>query len=335
MRVGTVCYATEQGLGYLAKAFYDNGVVTDPVIIRHGSRSRVSGWYPGALIADRPYQLTDLAYPFFDRLAACDVVLFFETPFDWTLIPRLRSKGVKTVLMPMYECEPAVLPEVPDLFINPSALDQRYYPTGVHVPVPAPSFQEVPWRARGVVEAFVHNAGHGGLKGRNGTAEVVNAWRYVKSPAKLLVRAQGEFNLGDYGYPIDDVRVTLQTGTFDRKTLYDAGEVFLFPEKFNGLSLPLQEAYAAGMLVMATDRFPNNTYLPHPPLIPTDGSRKNRVSQRCNEFDEAVVRPEAVAEMVDAWYGKDVGEFGGMGRVWREENSWERLRPRYLEVLAK
>ena len=38
--------------------------------------------------------------------------------------------------------------------------------------------------------------------------------------------------------------------------------MFVFPEKFNGLSLPLQEARAAGMLVLATDRFPMNTWLP-------------------------------------------------------------------------
>ena len=27
MRVGTICYATDQGLGILAKSFYDNGII--------------------------------------------------------------------------------------------------------------------------------------------------------------------------------------------------------------------------------------------------------------------------------------------------------------------
>ncbi len=330
MRVGTVCYATEQGLGYLAKDFYDHGVVTDPVVVLHPKRpSRHGEWYP-----DRPviHPGTLFSTPVLAYLSACDVVLFFETPFDWQLIPFLREHGVKTALIPMYECMPAELPAKPDLVVNPSLLDQRYYPEGVYLPVPAPDG----WfcRRRDRARVFVHNAGHGGLRGRNGTAEVLNAFeQYVRSPAKLIIRTQSGFSTGDY--PPTNPNVEIRTGTFDRRTLYSEGDVFLFPEKFNGLSLPLQEAFAAGMCVMCGDRFPMNAWLPTPPMIQVKEYRRARVSPRCNEFDEAVYDPKEIARTVDDWYDRDVSLFSQEGGRWAEENSWGNLKPRYIDLLER
>lgn len=333
MRVGTVCYATEQGLGYLAYDFYKAGVVTDPVVIRHSSRPTHDAWYPGALIADRPQRLTDQTYPFLDTLARCDVVLFFETPFDWALIPALRRRGVRTVMMPMYECMPAEWPERPDAIINPSRLDQRYYPAGEFIPVPAPSGWLVQ-RQRGRAKVFVHNAGHGGLRGRNGTAEVIEALRYVKTPARFLIRCQ-DGDLADKSVPFGNRGMMVQwAGPLDRRTLYTEGDVFLFPEKFNGLSLPLQEAFSAGMLVMCGERFPMTTWLPQTPMIRPSGTIKARVSPRCVEFDEAIYDPRAIAAAVDEWYGKDISLFSYEGLRWARDNGWDKLKPKYLATLA-
>jgi glycosyltransferase involved in cell wall biosynthesis len=338
MRVGSVVYATDQGLGILAKSFFDNGVVTDVAVIRHGRHPEHENWYPGApRVGDlrKPQALYELC----DRV---DVMFFFETPFHWPLIDHCRKKGVKTALMPMFECEHSRLPATPDLFINPSHLDQQYYPQGVHIPVPV----EYPWKQRTRAEVFVHNSGHGGLKGRNGTAEFVEAARLVKSPAKLILRAQEssrqywaaerlrQANELPGGLP-GNVEVICRTVPYEE--LFATGDVFVFPEKFNGLSLPLQEARAAGMLVMCGDRFPMNQWLPREPLIPVSGYRKNRIGPPYNEFDEAIIEPAAIAAKVDEWYGRDLTEYSLAGRAWAESMSWAALKPKYtatLEALA-
>jgi len=329
VRVGTLAYAVEQGLGVLAKSFIDHGLVTDILVVEHYSRP-IQDWYPNA-------SRTSMAPSFNQELAQgfcaeMDVMLFFETPFEWNLIPFCRQKGVATVLMPMYECMPVDLPEDPDWFICPSALDHLHYPErSTLIPVPV----DVPWRQRETAKTFVHNAGNLGLRCRNGTPELAAAMSYVQSPIKLIIRSQcSSVNniLRANPHLKSDSRVSVHIGSVPYDELWEEGDVFLFPEKFNGLSLPLQEARAAGMLVMSTDRFPMNTWLPPEPLIPTAGSERVRVGGRTIEFDESVIDPKDIAQTIDEWYGKDIRAYSKSGRYWAEDMSWKSLMPQYQEL---
>lgn len=341
MKIGSLVYACDSGLGLLAKAFVDHGVVTHPLVVRHGRHATHDEWFPGAP------QIGDLKSPEQRQMARrfcenCDVMLFFETPFLWELVPHCRGKKIPTILMPMYECEHARLPYQPDFFINPSELDQQYYPNhSVHIPVPV----EVPWRQRTRAEVFVHNAGHGGLKGRNGTAELIEAMRHVKSGARLTLRAQEasrQYWAGEALRESGEVpgglpsNIDVKIGTLPYEHLWadgGYGDVFVFPEKFNGLSLPLQEARAAGMLVMCGDRFPMHCWLPKQPLIPVAGYRKNRIGPPYNEFDEAMFDPKDIAAKIDQFFGTDITEYSRQGKEWADRMSWQALKPRYMETL--
>lgn len=306
---GSIVYATEQGLGYLAKSFYDNGIVDLVLVQKHTSRKNHPEWYPNR-VADAE-----------ELLDKCDTLLFFETPFYWNIVNEAKRRGIKTVLMPMYECTLNPLPYKPDVIISPSLLDQDYFPDSEFVTVPVTQ----KWKLRKKAEVFVHNAGNGGLGGRNGTKELIEAMKWVESPIKLIIRSQS------MKLKCDDPRVEIQ-GPVPRETLYDQGDVFIFPEKFNGLSLPLQEAYASGMLVMTTDRHPNNTWLPNDCLIPVDRYKTQQISRR---FEVAVVEPEDIAKTIDEWYGKDISDFSRHGKIWGEQHSWEKLKPKYLEICER
>ncbi len=130
------------------------------------------------------------------------------------------------------------------------------------------------------------------------------------------------------------MNVEFRRGIFPADTLWTEGDVFVFPEKFNGLSLPLQEARAAGMLVVSTDRFPINTWLPKEPLIQVSDTRMTRLGGHLTEFDEAIVDPRDIAAKIDEWYGRDISEYSEQGRMWAARNSWEILKPKYMEILA-
>lgn len=327
MKIGTLCYATEQGLGILAKSFYDAGVITDALVVLHGRRETHMSWFP------RAQQLGDLRSSYARKLAEAfcsgmDLMLFFETPFIWELIPFCRANRIRTALMPMYECMPAKWPHTPDIILNPSHLDQQYFPAGVHVPVPVDG---VEWRQRHTAKIFVHNAGHGGLKGRNGTKELLEAMQYVVSPIELIVRSQDSI----HGCAsLTDQRIKFELGTIPYEELWSKGDVFVFPEKFNGLSLPLQEARAAGMLVMCADRQPMNQWLPREPLIPVAGYRRQRVGPPYTEFEEAIVEPRAIAAKIDEYYGKDITQYSQDGKTYAEDMAWEMLKPKYLQALG-
>lgn len=306
-KVGATVLATDQGLGYLAKSFFDHKLIDKVYVKEHSSRPNHREWYsPESLVATP------------EDLLACDTLLFFEDPFDWKLIPKARETKTKTILMVMYECTRSPLPYFPDVVWSPSLLDQKYYPESLLIQVPV----EVPWRLRSKAEVFVHNAGNGGLGGRNGTRELLEALQYVKSPIKLILRSQ---------VPIDlptDSRIDFRLGTFE--DIWSEGDVFIFPEKFNGLSLPLQEAYASGMLVMCGDRFPMNTWLPREPLIPVESYRKDRIAV---EFQSAQFSPTIIALKIDEWFNRDISKYSLSGKEWAERNSWENLYPLFSKIL--
>lgn len=305
-KVGSVVLSTAQGLGYLAKDFYDNGIIDKVFVWKHSSRENHYEWYP-----NRVQNI--------DELLDCDIILYFETCFDFDFMKRAKAKGIKIVFIPMYECSNPNMVRMADKIINPSLLDQQYYPEGVFIPIPV----NQTWKLRETAKVFVCNAGNGGLGGRNGTKELLEAMKLVKSPIKLILRSQGHIE------PINDPRIEVRIGTFD--DIWSEGDVFIFPEKFNGLSLPLQEAYASGMLVMTSNRFPNNTYLPVEPLIPVKNYHKERIAV---EFECAVIDPKDIALRIDEWYNKSITEYSLKGKEYSEQNSWKNLKEKYLSALG-
>jgi hypothetical protein len=344
MKVGSLVYATDQGLGILAKSFYNHGIVTDPVVVRHGTHPTHEDWYPRAPVVSSLHESYSLAI--MRRVcASVDVMLFFETPFVWELIRYCQSVGTKTALMTMYECTPEPLPVEPDLYLCPSLLDLQQFPASSHsqslyLPIPVcsdpscPCTHKVQWRQREQADVFIHNAGHGSFHDRNGTKLVIQAWDVLREMGKsiaLIIRSQQQGISGKSS----SSNIQFEFGGTYYSDLYTEGDVFLFPERFNGLSLPLQEAYASGMLVMGMDRFPSNEWLPREPLIPVAGYSVTQIGRAYRPFQCAETYPRLVAEHIDAWYGRDISIFSQKGRQWAEANSWGKIGPKYIEVLEQ
>lgn len=335
MRVGTLCYATDQGLGVLAKSFYENGIITDALVLQHSSRNTHWEWYPKSVGNNSNYRTH------VDRIDVgkakslireVDIMLFFETPFVWDLISYCKRINRPCVIMPMYECMPSELPDIPTAFFCPSHLDYEYYskyPNASYIPVPV----DVPWELRTTATRFVHNAGHGGLRGRNGTKELLEAMNLVKSDVKLTIRTQSPVAIPRECKHLINNKLEFEYGTVPHADLYTGYDVFVFPEKFNGLSLPLQEAHASGLAVMCCKRYPMNMWLPKDPMIPVHHYNLSQVSGRCNLFKEAVVRPEDIAATMDAWYGKRIESLSLDGKQYAQANSWEVLKPQYIKSL--
>lgn len=354
MRVGSIVYATDQGLGILAESFYSHGIVTHPLIIEHHHRTTNFSWYPPLTPHTTYARLATEGRRLIDSV---DTLLFFETPFDWSLVSYARQRGKKVAIMPMHECMPREVLHHPDLWICPSALDKQSFPeNSVQLTVPVCADQTCPClhkvfpRLRHTANIFTHNAGHGGLRGRNGTAEFIQALISCKTPTTFRLLSQKSIDMDIFRQHFPEQKtiggdifiggtdtgksLTYVGGTIQHHVLYKDGDVFVFPEKFNGLSLPLQEAYASGMLVLATNRFPNNTWLPNEPLIPVSGYSRSRVGPAYRDFDEAIVNPADIASTIEAWSGKSISEYSSRGIAWGQINSWTNLKSVYMETLS-
>ena len=322
MNVGTIAYSVESGLGLLAKAFVDAGLINRVLPVRHPHYTHCEGMYSPDLLYQDPERF----------LAGLDVLWLFENAFRWNVAQRAKQLGIPIVIMPMYEYTPMPLPVPADLVICPSLLDLQYYDgrdvPAVYLPVPV----SIPWRLRTRARVWVHNAGHAGRGYRNGTPELLKAMRYVKSPIRLLLRGQpddSKINVLFNSVP-NDPRIQVTKAHVPWHQLWTEGDVFIFPEKFNGLSLPLQEARACGMLVMASNRFPINTWLPPEPLIPVDHYERDHIAV---DITRAVITPQEIARTIDAWYDRDITGYSLSGRDWALSMNWDTLKPRYVDAL--
>lgn len=337
MRVGSIVYATQQGLGHLAKSFYDAGIINDVLIFRHPhgevEKPTQTFWYKeGTPIVTRPFR-GSVFERFLDDL---DIVLFFETPFDWQFVNRCKERGVKTAIMPMYEWFLQRPPATFDLFLNPSLLDQDYFPQGKFIPVPVED--HIQWNLRKEAKRFLHNAGNIGSRNHKGTQELLAAMEHVKSPIELTVRCQNKSGLHRLIDSVpscrNDERIVFIDHEIPRENLFHKDfDVYIAPEKYNGLSLPLQEAYASGMPVMTTDRYPTNTWLPKEFLISVTTTKRVQVQPGHLEIEESIVSPVIIARKIDEIYGQDIVWASESGKAFKERHSWTALRSIYLSVL--
>ncbi len=355
VRCGSVSYATPQGVSHLMKWFYDHGVITDVLLVKHPRHPYQADWYPPDTPVVNP---KNIAGPEVDAfLSRIQVMLIWETPFDWRLIDRCRARGIRVVFCPMSEwfpCEPSAMP---DKFICPSVWDvdmlKHFGKPCVFLPIPVDASR---WKLRTKALRYLSNAGHVGHREHKGTRQLLEALKYVKSPLTLTVRCQyegmieqmaassigPEFHLAPSPAPgvttyirESGLILHLESGYLPYDTLWDGYDVYVAPEKLNGISLPLQEAYSAGLLVITTNRFPMNTWLPNPPMIPVSGYHTVKIAGPYLPIEEAIVDPHQVAETMDAWFNANITEYSESGRQWGLDNSWEALVPAWKSALEE
>jgi glycosyltransferase involved in cell wall biosynthesis len=249
-----------------------------------------------------------------------DIVVAIETPYEWEVFRNRRS-----VLVPMYECTNYPFPVAPSKVIAPSLLDAKFYEGSTYLPFPI-NRNVLPFKKRERANVFVHNTGHGGLGSRNGTKDLLDAMEFVKSDIKLIINTQIPFTT-------NDPRVVVKI--HDAKNYWEnwgEGDVFIFPEKFNGLSLPIQEAMSVGMPIMSTDRYPFNAFLPRELLIPVGRYERKRIS---TTFQSAVLDPKTIAKKIDEWAGKDIGAYSQQMDETAQMMSWDRLADKWKsEILS-
>lgn len=256
-----------------------------------------------------------------------DVVLAIETFYDWSIIKKARSKGVKTALYTMYEMTRDPIPLHPNLFICPSKLDMQYFPENSVLLPPPIATDRLTWLRRDKAETFIHTASHGGAKGRKGTQLFLDAIPHVKSDVKFTIYSWKPLQK-------TDDRVTIEVVNF--KNYWQAwreGDVLVYPQDYNGICLPIIEAMSSGLGVITTNIFPFNEYMPKELLFEPDSMYKTRASPLLMETDAAKIDPKTIALKIDEWANRDISKFSEYGKEWAQENSWEVLLPRYQTVL--
>lgn len=206
-------------------------------------------------------------------LSDIDVLMIIETPYDWNILIRAWTKGVKIVFMPMIEWLDRSKKELRyvSLFLCPSPYttkklrEDRILTPCFELPCEVPSDGTKFKKRKKItkIKTFLHNAGHGGIGGRNSTTELMQAIKMTTIPARFIIRSQ--FPIPN---KVQDARITYIEGNVENYwDLYNEGDVWIMPWKYGAAALGIQESLAAGMLPCITDMDPFNKYIPKELLI--------------------------------------------------------------------
>ena len=323
MITGIVARADNSGLGNMSWELWGRLGIDKAVVITNGVYQTFPERF-GCKEALPASEFDDAAVR--RLLEGLDAIITVETPYNWNLYKIAKEMGVKSVMFPMYECLKKGMPR-PDLYICPSDLDfDSIEGSKVSMPFPV-NTEKIRFKTREYARTFVHNAGHGGLLGRNGTDIVLAAIPLVKNKdARFIIRSQTPTEC-------DDPRVDVRVGNFENYwDMWDEGDVFVFPHKFDGLSLPIQEALAAGMPLITTRMYPFDTWLPTEFMVDVDRTETVKLSR---EITASFVAPDVLAHRIDAWAGREISTLSKMAGMIANERSWKALKWEYDRLLFK
>lgn len=178
---------------------------------------------------------------------------------------------------------------------------------------------------------FLHSIGHQAQDDRAGSRVVSRAVQRVRYPCELWVRCQDRHPLVNFRLAHHVAVRTFRGGVDDYWRAYDGCDVLVLPRRYGGLSLPSQEALAAGLALIMPDCPPNDLW--PGPKVRVAGWRT--VHMRCGEVEVADPDPSHLAELM-SWLAEDRDALAGLqreARAWAEANSWEALRGLWLAEL--
>lgn len=329
MRTGMICRFDNSGLATMCREYarhlkpdkillVENGIFkTFPDRFKEFETRRV-GVADSISLSDMEWLCSDI-----------DILISFETFYTWEIIGVARAKGVKSILVTMFEMTPQHMPAMPDVLLCPSKLDYdvfKSYPTRVeYLPVPVATDRLV-WKKRSVAKHFIHTASHGGMNGRKGTALLIEAMRHVMSDIRLTIYSWSPF-------PISDSRITVKIQNFKNYwQCWREGDVLVYPQGANGICLPIIEAMTSGMAVITTDIYPFNEFMPKPLLFAPRSSFRTRMANSLLEVEDYVLDPRSIAEKIDYIANQDIEDYSLYGKNWGTINSWRVLLPQYRRL---
>lgn len=264
-------------------------------------------------------------------LTGLDVVYSAETFYDWRICAWARELGVRTVchVMPeFYRHWADDAPPAPSAWWAPTLYRLDRLPAETrHVPVPVAleRFRR-PRRTPTAPQpiTWLHPAGTRAAQDRNGTRTFLSALRYCQEPHTVIVRAQGQTLPTRTRRNVDVVQGRPADEYWQ---LYDGAEAVVLPRRYAGLSLPAQEAMAAGCALLMTDVEPQRSEWPICPL-PVAG-KPGSLTTAAGEIPVLTADPRAIAMWMDN-LARDrmlLAHARKASRQWAEEHSWEQLGP--------
>lgn len=333
---GLVARCDSTGLGYqtlaLAKMLKPDKILLIDSTPFNSSKQNFD-WYDGFNV-DKAMGFPDISIykQWFQGLTH---VLTCETFYNDYAVNHAMRQGIKTYNQLNAEFySHAVTP--PTKFLMPSYWHlesyQERYPDRVMY-LPPPLFPNDFKEARDVnftrwdTPRFLHVVGKWASKDRNGTKSLLEALQYTSSEFELVIKSQ---------YPLDftheDKRIKWDIGNTENQTdLYKDFDALIYPRRYGGLALPMNEALMSGLPVIMTDISPNNRVLPEEWLVQAE---VHEYLQTRIMLDVYNADAQDLASKIDWFCNTDLAHEKALAFEIGMSYAADNLKDKYLEVLA-
>lgn len=340
MRIGVIVRANRKGLGYQTRDVMDHLPADKVLLVLMSSRAAPDDL---SLVEHREAVHVPLGTDMrmSPRLVAgflneIDVLFSAETLYDWKIADLARRHKVRTVVHgnpEFYTHHRFPGTPQPDRWIWPSSwlTDHPDLPDGPIIPCPAPWHQPVAGDPNDEVLRVLHVAGHSAAADRNGTTDFLSAIPRLRSPVEVTIVSQDGW-LPDVRAP-HHVKVNrIPTGVKHRIEMYEGQHIVVLPRRYGGNCIPATEALASGCALAMSDVVPNHQW----PIVPLAARLAPGHLTPFGRIKTHSVRGATIADAIDrlnANRGRLERQMAE-SRRWARENSWDALRPRYLEALS-
>lgn len=328
IRIGAILRADATGLGNQAQDWAANLPIQKGLVVWGEKPSDPS------VFAGLKLRVCEMGIPTLNEadwlLEDIDLLLIWETPYNWSIIKKAKEKGVKTIINPNYEWQLMDIPEEPDLWLCTNILNYDTIATSNKVFIPQPINRGIfPFKLRKKARIFLFNNGNGGAWGRNCLKEFLEAINFVQADVRFVINSQVPVEL------INDKRISLTVGDQQIGDIWKEGDVFIHLRKFGAMSLPQNEAMSLGMPIIGVNRKPENTMFPPELLIESDAQYMHNCRQDTLPVVAEVVSPLKVAAKIDELANTDISELSKKMDKMADEWSWKRLKPEYIKCFEK
>ena len=354
MRIGTIAYSTDTGLGYQTLQFCENMEPSKVLLVDLSEFNNLEqkDWrYEGLpkSVEVRPHKGMPDAESIEWLTEGVDLIFVCETPLNYALFATARDKGIKSVQQYNYEFLDYYRQKTlikPDLLANPSywMLDDtksRNFAPVAYLPVP--TFPQITPQERDS-KHIGHIAGRLTAMDRNGThtfLEFVNAHKKRSRGYKYTLFMQRpqensskrEFrkvkNLLEYTVKISGLNVVYDVP--NKEDLYKDIGILVLPRRYGGLCLPMWEALEHYIPVIMPDCSPNNELLPSNWLADCKVVGSVRTHSEIPLYRADI---ESLIEKVDN-ISRGYEDAREQASELVHRHSWEVMRPEYIKLFEK
>lgn len=267
-----------------------------------------------------------------------DTILSWEVPGHWSFPEIWAGQSLRWVHMvhwDWFSTEPAHMQawKTATLLAPNKMCQEGLQGVGLAstlLPVPVDT-KRLAFRERGRVETFISVYGYGGIHDRRSIQEILEAWRRIKNPPRLVIKAQK---------PVTEIKgdppegVVVELGNLhEPEDLYLWGDVALQPSRYEGVGISMIEAQACGIPVIAVDAPPMDEIVLGSRVPVAQVLQIKMFSKILPSYVPSV---DGIVEAVSRFAGSDISELSMNVRVWVDGKfSWNVLRDKWIKTLSE